>query len=61
MKLETDAQLNILLCGRALHSVTHGQSKHSANVLLTLTGKPNPAQFLFFPVYIKFLKQKSDK
>ncbi len=25
-------------------AVAHGQSKHSANVPLTLTGKPNPAQ-----------------
>ncbi len=32
-----DAQLNILLCGRALLSVAHGQSKRSANVPLTLT------------------------
>ncbi len=39
-----DAQLNIPLCGRALLSVAHGQSKRSANVPLTFTGKPNPAQ-----------------
>ncbi len=38
------AQLNIPLCGHALRSVAHGQSKHSANVPLTVTGKPNPAQ-----------------
>ncbi len=55
--------LNIPLCGRALRSVAHGQSKRSANVPLTLTGKPNPAQItlwhnislvgliVFFPVY----------
>ncbi len=36
--------LNIPLCRRALRSVAHGQSKRSANVPLTLTGKPNPAQ-----------------
>ncbi len=40
----SDAQLNITLCGCALLSVAHGQSKRSANVPLTLTGKPNPAQ-----------------
>ncbi len=39
-----DTQLNITLCGRVLCSVAHGQSKHSANVPFTLTGKPNPAQ-----------------
>ncbi len=39
-----DTPLNIPLCGRALRSVAHGQSKRSANVSLTLTGKPNPAQ-----------------
>ncbi len=39
-----NAQLNILLCVCALRSVAHGQIKHSANDLLTLTGKPNPAQ-----------------
>ncbi len=39
-----DAQLNIPLCGGALRSVAHGQSKRSTNVPLTLTGKPNPAQ-----------------
>ncbi len=32
------------LCVCALRSVVHGQSKRSANVPLTLTGKPNPAQ-----------------
>ncbi len=66
----SDAQLNIPLCGRVLRSVAHGQSKRSANVPLTLTGKPNPAQITlwhnispvglfiyFFPVYMKFLKQ----
>ncbi len=37
-------RFNILLCVCALRSVIHGQSKRSANVLLTLTGKPNPAQ-----------------
>ncbi len=35
-------RFNILLCVCALCSVVHGQSKRSANVLLTLTGKPNP-------------------
>ncbi len=39
-----DTPLKIPLCGRALRSVAHGQSKRSANVPLTLTGKPNPAQ-----------------
>ncbi len=39
-----DTPLNIPLCGRALRSVAHGQSKRSANDPLTLTGKPNPAQ-----------------
>ncbi len=39
-----DAQLNIPLCVCVLRSVAHGQSKRSANVPLTLTGKPNPAQ-----------------
>ncbi len=34
----------IPLCVCALRSVVHGQSKRSANVPLTLTGKPNPAQ-----------------
>ncbi len=37
-------RFNIPLCGRALHSVVQGQSKRSANVPLTLTAKPNPAQ-----------------
>ncbi len=37
-------RFNIPLCVCALHSVVHGQSKRSANVLLALTGKPNPAQ-----------------
>ncbi len=59
-----DTPLNIPLCGRVLCSVAHGQSKRSANVPLTLTGKPNPAQITlwhnislvglivcFFPVY----------
>ncbi len=32
------------LCVCALRSVVHGQNKRSANVPLTLTGKPNPAQ-----------------
>ncbi len=32
------------VCVHALLSVVHGQSKHSANDPLTLTGKPNPAQ-----------------
>ncbi len=41
---QCDAQLNISLCGRALRSVSHGQSKRSANVPLTLTGKPNPEE-----------------
>ncbi len=41
---QCDAQLNISLCGRALRSVAHGQSKRSANVPLTLTGKPNPEE-----------------
>ncbi len=64
-----DAPLNIPLCGRALRSVTHGQSKRSANVPLTLTGKPNPAQiplwhnislvglivFFFSPFMMKFV------
>ncbi len=36
-----DAPLNILLCGHALRSVAHGQSKRTANVPLTLTGKSN--------------------
>ncbi len=32
-------------CGAQLNiPVAHGQSKHSANVPLTLTSKPNPAQ-----------------
>ncbi len=31
-----DAQLNITLCGRALRSVAHGQSKRSANVSLAV-------------------------
>ncbi len=63
---QCDAQLNIPLCGRALHSVTHGQSKRSANVPLTLTGKPNPAQItltlnvssgpIFFPVYNEIIQ-----
>ncbi len=35
---QCDAQLNITLCGRALRSVAHTQSKLSANVPLTLTG-----------------------
>ncbi len=60
-----DTPLNIPLFGRALRSVAHGQSKHSTNIPLTLTGKPNPAQIItlwhnislvglivcFFPVY----------
>ncbi len=33
-------RFNILLCVCALRSVVHGQSKRSANDLLTLTGKP---------------------
>ncbi len=37
-------RLNIPLCVCALRSVVHGQSKHSANIPLRLTGKPNPAQ-----------------
>ncbi len=37
-------RFNIPLCVCALRSVVHGQSKRSANVPLTLTGKPNPAQ-----------------
>ncbi len=37
-------RFNIPLCVCALRSVAHGQSKRSANVPLTLTGKPNPAQ-----------------
>ncbi len=37
-------RFNIVLCVCALRSVVHGQSKRSANVPLTLTGKPNPAQ-----------------
>ncbi len=41
-----DAQLNYPLCGRALRSVAHGQSKHSANVPLMLSGKPNPTQIM---------------
>ncbi len=39
-----ETQLNIPLCVRAQRSVAHGQSKRSAKVPLTLTGKPNPAQ-----------------
>ncbi len=35
-------QFNILLCVCALRSVVHGQNKRSANIPLTLTGKPNP-------------------
>ncbi len=35
---------NIPLCVCALRSVVHAQSKRSANVHLTLTGKPNHAQ-----------------
>ncbi len=34
---------NIPLCVCALRSVVHGQNKRSANIPLTLTGKPNPA------------------
>ncbi len=37
-------RFNIPLCVCALHSVVHGQNKRSANVPLTLTGKPNLAQ-----------------
>ncbi len=37
-------RLNIPLCVCVLLSVAHGQSKHSTNIPLTLTGKPNPAQ-----------------
>ncbi len=37
-------RFNIPLCVCALLSVVHGHSKHSANVPLTLTGKPNLAQ-----------------
>ncbi len=37
-------RFNIPLCVCALHSVVHGQNKRSANIPLTLTGKPNPAQ-----------------
>ncbi len=37
-------RFNIPLCVCALRSVVHGQNKRSANVPLTLTGKPNPAQ-----------------
>ncbi len=61
----SEAPLKISLCGRALRSVAHGQSKHSANFPLTLTGKPNPAQItlwhnislvglivVFFPPFI---------
>ncbi len=40
------AQLNIPLCGHALCSVTHCQNKRSANVPLTLTGRPNPTQIM---------------
>ncbi len=38
------AQLNIQLCVCALRSVAQVKSKRSANVPLTLTGKPNPTQ-----------------
>ncbi len=37
-------RFNIALCVCALRSVVHGQNKRSANVPLTLTGKPNPAR-----------------
>lgn len=58
-----------VLCGHALRSVAHSQSKCSANVLLTLTGKPNPAQItlwhkiypvdliVFFSVYNEILEK----
>ncbi len=39
-----DAQLNIPLCGRALRSVAHSQSKHSTNFRSRSPFKPNPAQ-----------------
>ncbi len=37
-------RFNIPLCVCALSSVAHDQIKRSANVPLTLTAKPNPAQ-----------------
>ncbi len=37
-------RFNIPLCVCARRSVVHGQIKRSANVPLTLTGKPNLAQ-----------------
>ncbi len=56
-----DAQLNILLCVRALLSVAHSQSKRSANVPLTLSGKTSRSEHaltlnvssrpICFPVY----------
>ncbi len=48
-----DAQLNIPLCGRALRSVAHGQSKSSANVPLKQMGKPK-----FFSLFIMKLLNK---
>ncbi len=37
-------RFNIPLCVCTLCSVVHAQSKRSANIPLTLTGKPNLAQ-----------------
>ncbi len=45
-----DAQLDIPLCRRAHRSVAPGQSKRSANVLLT--GKPNPARITLWHTFI---------
>ncbi len=47
-----DAQLNIPLCGCVLRSVAHGLSKRTANVPLTLTGKPNHAQITLWHYFL---------
>ncbi len=41
---EAERYICRVVCVCVLLSVAHGQSKRSANVPLTLTGKPNPAQ-----------------
>ncbi len=66
-----DAQLNIPLCGRALRSGTHDQSKRSANVpltlnqtksrsdhALTLNVSSNVRPIYFFPFYSEILLNK---
>ncbi len=47
-----DAQLNIPLYVRALRSVAHSQSKRSANIPLTLTGKPNHTQITLWHSFL---------